>query len=261
MLSLIRHHTSVAQNARMLGTVVDETLKPLFFSRKPAVFAPIPLPTGKDFHVVLVHAWRTDESGRNNHRRVEEINRGLQARNLITWIDSEHMKGSVKQEMTNALYKSVSVAICVTREYEKKVNSGNFADNCFYEFDVASNDEYLVNRRIPVALDKSMVDPRMWNRDRLRAELGGLMCVDASGDYSEKEDFERICDEIKDRVLTFMVLPENYRSNRSFSSASQDFCFRFAVSLSLLPFSIIINFFLFVNVLLRLVFNFFRKNN
>jgi len=105
----------------------------------------LPLPPNKQTHVFLTHTWRNDEKGRNNHDRVGRVNEALRERGLVTWFDSERMKGTVRQAMTDALNATCCVLVFVTKKYEEKVNSRNQSDNCYFEFNVAAHDEDCVS--------------------------------------------------------------------------------------------------------------------
>jgi hypothetical protein len=162
--------------------------------------ATLPLPTGRKYHVFLTHTWKPDEMGRENHVRVAFLNEALKSRGVITWFDSERMTGSVRHEMSDDLYASCCVLICITREYETKVNSGKKSDNCYYEFNLASNDEHLVEHLIPVVLDRSLTNPSSWARGRLSGELKRNIFIDASEDFSNTERFGKVCDAILKRI-------------------------------------------------------------
>jgi hypothetical protein len=139
-------------------------------------------------HAFLTHTWRKDDLGRDNHARVSRVNDALKRRGIITWFDEDRMTGQIRQAMTEALYSTCCVIVFVTREYEKKVNSADLSDNCYYEFNIASNDKKLTNKRIPVIMDRSMNNPSGWAKGRLQAELGGILSLDFSNDATYLEN-------------------------------------------------------------------------
>jgi hypothetical protein len=152
----------------------------------------------KKTHAFLTHTWRKDELGRDTHQRVGAVFEGLRRRGVITWFDEERMTGVIRHVMSEALQQTCCVVVFVTREYETKVNSNDLGDNCCYEFNIASNDRQLVNRRIPAVMDASMLNPGAWNRGRLQAELGGILSVDMT---SENEvNFDRLARRIYETI-------------------------------------------------------------
>jgi hypothetical protein len=158
------------------------------------------LPADRKYHVFLSHTWRFDETKRDNHERVSQLNEALKKRGIITCLfDGDRMedgKGTLRQTMTDALKDSCCVLVCITREYETKINSAKDYDNCYFEFNIACVDPELVQKRIPLVLEKSMKNPATgWNRGRLLYELGGKLCIDASEDFSDMSAFEKKCDE------------------------------------------------------------------
>jgi hypothetical protein len=167
---------------------------------KGLAVAAFPVTVGKLTHVFLTHNWADDESGRNNHLRVSRINKALQKRGITTWFDEERMLDQIRQKMTEGIFLTSCVVVCVTKLCEKKVNSSDLGDNCYYEFDLASRE--LPNHRIPVVMEDCMLDVRSWEKGRLRGELGGIIYVDMSKD--EESIFERKCDELATRINRFI---------------------------------------------------------
>jgi hypothetical protein len=130
------------------------------------------------------------------------MNQALQRRGFITWFDEERMRDQIRQKMTEGIYQTSCMVVCITKTYQEKVNSANFGDNCYYEFDLASRE--LSNYRIPVVMEDSMLDVRSWELGRLRAELGGVLYVDMSND--EEVIFERKCDELAISINNLLAL-------------------------------------------------------
>jgi heat shock protein 1/8 len=162
------------------------------------------LSSDRKYHVFLSHTWKRDESQRDNHHRVAHLNEALKKRGIITWFDGERMedgKGTLRQTMTEALYASSCVLVCITREYETKIKLAKDYDNCYFEFNTACTDRELIQKRIPLVLEKSMKNPMFdWKRGRLLYELGGKLCIDASEDFSDMIEFEKKCNEIVKRI-------------------------------------------------------------
>jgi hypothetical protein len=165
------------------------------------VAVPKALVPGRLTHVVLAHNWSKDNQGRDNHIRVSRINQGLQRRGFITWFDEERTRDQIREKMADQIYQTSCIVVCITKLYESKVNSADRADNCYYEFDLASPEFW--NRRIPVVMEDCMLDVRSWERGRLKAELGRFLYVDMSKD--EEAVFERKCDELARSVNSFLA--------------------------------------------------------
>jgi hypothetical protein len=161
----------------------------------------VPPALGKLTNLFLSHSWSKDNQGRDNHIRVSRINQGLQRRGFITWFDEERMRDQIREKMTEGIYQTSCVVFCITKLYESKVNSSDRADNCYYEFDLASRE--LANHRIPVVMEDCMLDVRSWERGRLKAELGGVLYVDMSKD--EETVFERKCDELAISITSLIA--------------------------------------------------------
>lgn len=91
-------------------------------------------------HVFLTHDWGTDESGRDNHERVSRINDWLNNHNVVTWFDSQRMKGQIVQQMFRGIDNALIVLVVITKNYIDKVDgkspSGQ-GDNCLKEFSYA----------------------------------------------------------------------------------------------------------------------------
>jgi hypothetical protein len=78
--------------------------------------------------VFLTHDWGR-ELGEDNHARVAEINRRLQARGLVTWFDSEQMEGNVKKQMALGIDNAQCIIAFITKRYIDKVGGFNAEDN------------------------------------------------------------------------------------------------------------------------------------
>ena len=79
--------------------------------------------------VFITHDWGK-ELDMDNHARVARVNEGLKALGLLTWFDSEKMKGNIKDQMTAGIDRASCVIVCVTRRYCEKVAGNNAEDNC-----------------------------------------------------------------------------------------------------------------------------------
>jgi hypothetical protein len=146
-------------------------------------------------HVFLTYNWSKDQEDRENHDRVSRINQGLQKRGFKTWFDEQRMRHQIRQNMTEGIYETSSVVVCITKTYQDKVNTADRKDNCYFEFDLAAR--VVPNEMIPVVMEKSMLDHGHWD-GRLNAELGGILYIDMSQD--DDSIFERKCDELAVRI-------------------------------------------------------------
>ena len=72
----------------------------------------------------LTHDWGKDELGRDNHARVSEVCKRLKQAGLAPWFDEELMRGDINKTMSEALSRSASVVVFITKRYIEKA-SGN----------------------------------------------------------------------------------------------------------------------------------------
>jgi chemotaxis protein histidine kinase CheA len=184
------------EKERQLKAAAEEELRALAIH-----FSPTKRPgVDKITHVFLTHNWSDDEDGRNNHSRVSRINKALQRRGFITWFDEEKIDGQIRHEMTEGIKQTHCVVVCITKVYQDKINSGNRADNCYFEFDYASR--VRSNHMVPVVMEKCMLSHSAWDH-RLDSELGGTLFVDMSKD--DEAIFERKCDELATRLNNLII--------------------------------------------------------
>ena len=96
-------------------------------------------------HVFLTHDWGTDELGRNNHERVTVVNEWLKDHGVVTWFDSDRMKGNVVQQMFNGIDNTCIVIVFITKNYIDKISGKNGqGDNCLKEFNYGESTTSLV---------------------------------------------------------------------------------------------------------------------
>jgi hypothetical protein len=94
--------------------------------------------------------------------------------------------------MSDALGASMSILVFITREYEKKVNSGKPTDNCCFEFNSTCTDEVLMNGRISLVMDPSMRNTGKWKNGRLKHELGSNLYIDLANDFDDEPTFQSV---------------------------------------------------------------------
>lgn len=166
-----------------------------------------PLPPKKTSHVFISYPWAKDEEGRDNHLRANYLNDTLKRRGIVTWFDSDRIgldANSLRNTLAKALYATCCVLICITRQYEVKVNRGDESDCCLYELDIASASPTLANKRIPVVMERSMLDLSKWEEGRLRAEFGHKLYTDLSRD----DNFEENCEMIVQKIIKMLGLQQ-----------------------------------------------------
>jgi hypothetical protein len=132
----------------------------------------IPTPHTEAF---LAHDWGFDERNRNNHNRVSNINSRLKRFGLITWFDEQYLTHLIRHQMTIGLRFTKCVIVFITERYQKKIDSGDSRDNCFFEFDYFTR--IFPNIKIfPIVMEERMNDIRNW-QGRLNSELAGRKYV------------------------------------------------------------------------------------
>ena len=132
--------------------------------------------------VFITHDWGM-ELDLDNHARVARINEGLKSLGLLTWFDSEKMKGNIKDQMTAGIDKASCVVVCVTRRYCEKVAGNNAEDNCKLEFMYASRRK-TGSHMVPVVMEKRMQRTNDWEGP-VGMVLGGDLYTDMTGDVSD----------------------------------------------------------------------------
>jgi hypothetical protein len=80
----------------------------------------------------------------------------LQRRGFITWFDEERMDGQIRHIMTERIEKTCCVVVCITKVYQEKVNIGDKADSCYFEFNYASH-HLMPSEIIPVVMEPYMI--------------------------------------------------------------------------------------------------------
>ena len=134
--------------------------------------------------VFLHHNWGDDDSGRDNHQRVDVIKNELKARGYKTWFDAEKMTGNIDQKMAQGIAQTKGVIVFITQKYHEKVNDKNAGDNCQKEFMYASRKKTRLNV-VAVVMETCMRDTSTWS-GLVDFYLGGEMYVDMSGDFENK---------------------------------------------------------------------------
>ena len=117
----------------------------------------IPLPPQMKYHAFLSHDWQ-----RGNHERVSKINAQLKALGFKTWFDEDRMQGNIDKKMADGIEKSAVVVVFVTKCYMSKVNGDNAKDNCWKEFNLATQVQ-SANRMSVAVMETEVKDTKEWS--------------------------------------------------------------------------------------------------
>jgi WD40 repeat protein len=147
--------------------------------------------------VFLTHDWGIDELGRVNHDRVAAINEALKSLGFVTWFDSDRMTGNVVKQMVSGIDNASVIIVFVTQRYMNKVNGADANDNCYKEFNYAT-DTKSAAKMIPVVMEPRMKDIRTNWSGLTRMELGRQLYVDFSND----NDFQSAIQQLKAEILS-----------------------------------------------------------
>jgi hypothetical protein len=126
------------------------------------------------------HDW-----GKNagNHARVKEVVESLRGIGYSVWLDENEMRGNLVDDMCTGIDESDVVLVFVTRNYMKKVQSGNDGDNCRREFMYAQR-RHGTSRMVTIRFDTDL--PSKWSGP-LGMLLGDRMYADLSVDHTSKD--------------------------------------------------------------------------
>jgi hypothetical protein len=148
-----------------------------------------------------------------NHEKVKTIYTILEGVGTNLWFDEEKMElDDMRNQMTLAIENTNCLVAFITERYQKKVNSMDSNDACYFEFNFACIK--LSNHRIiPVVMEKSMLNQKKW-KGRLAAELGNHLFVDMTeamekvgADPSDDALLKKKCQRIHDRVMKIKNSP------------------------------------------------------
>lgn len=125
------------------------------------------------YDVMLTHNWGPDETERDNHQRVVEVERLLEERGWNTWIDEKRMTGDVDKKMAEAVEMSTVIVVFITRRYMEKIMVDG--DNCAKEFSHAARVRGPA-MMVPVVMEQGMSDTKTW-RGKLGLIMGDILYV------------------------------------------------------------------------------------
>jgi hypothetical protein len=140
----------------------------------------------------------------DNHHKVAKINKKLQESGLITWFDSDRMKGEIVDQMTSGIDDAQVVVVFITKNYMEKVGGANGStDNCKIEFSYAYRHK-KPELMIPVVMEKDMRNNALW-KGALGAALGGALYLDFSDEDESviEENCRKLYQEIVSRITPY----------------------------------------------------------
>jgi hypothetical protein len=165
------------------------------------------------------HDWEEDSQGRDNHARVRKIQQLLHEKQVVCWLDEDHLFGNVFEKTKRAVNNSTCVVVFITANYIKKVNGKHSHDNCKLEYNCATH-RRGAEKMIPVVMEPEMRNPDSWIGP-VGYRLGGLEYVDCSSDDNLEEMVEILYQEIKKRVGRFLKEAANPMYYQSVHTQSQ----------------------------------------
>ena len=71
----------------------------------------LPLPTGKEYHVFVSHAWGADQK---NHRHVRMLAKELERIGLSVWLDEERLSGDIRRRIATDSEHSLVYLACIS---------------------------------------------------------------------------------------------------------------------------------------------------
>jgi hypothetical protein len=122
----------------------------------------------------LSHDWGLNE---DNHHVVKRIHDELLQLGIDTWLDDEEMEGDTSDCMIKGIDQCPIVLVFVTERYRDKTGpNSSMLDNCKCElrYGLKSKADGYV---IPVVLERSMLNQRLWIHSQLAFNLGNSLYV------------------------------------------------------------------------------------
>jgi len=143
------------------------------------------------YEAFLTHDWGIDELGRDNHLRVSNLNKALQAKGIKTWFDEEELEEDIVQKMEKGVSSSHTVVVFVTERYMHKLNKID-EDNCKNVFITATTARGVRNM-IFVVMEPRMRDQSKW--------IGPLVFEAGTQEFiSYVDDSQSSVDELAKRI-------------------------------------------------------------
>jgi hypothetical protein len=156
--------------------------------------------------VFLSHSWTTDNDGRDNHKRICQLNKLLNDAGVETWFDETCLSGHIVQSMCQGIDESDIVIVCICREYINKcVNNEN--NNCKLELDYSYDRKGGCNL-IPIIMEPDCQNTKSWNGP-VGAYLGQHLYISFIED-----DFHNV-DKLIDEIDRIILLRNNNSKNKN----------------------------------------------
>ena len=173
------------------------------------------------FTCFLSHDWGQDGEGRSTHERVLILNERLKAAGMVTWCDTDRMRGDINAAMTDGIDRSQIVLIFVTRNYMVKaagLGVRGLGDNVYAEFSYALN-RRGVERMIAVVMEPACRDTSQWH-GAVGLRLGSCLYVDLSMDArANPRGFDAAMEGLVKEARSRLGQTESGRPNPPSSSA------------------------------------------
>lgn len=153
--------------------------------------------------VFASHDWGMQSA---NHARVAEVVAALRGHGFTVWFDETDLRGNVLDAMCRGIDESDVVLVFVTKNYMRKVASGNDCDNVRREFMHASAHP---DKMVPIKFEDDLPTP--WTGP-VGMLLGARLYVDVPGPSS----VDALVDVLRERERT---VEARRRTARAFASA------------------------------------------
>ena len=130
----------------------------------------------------MSHTWTMDELGRDNHKRVLYIGKGLARAGWSVWIDEHNMCGNIDKCMTSAIDGATVVLLCLSRDYFERINENRMSN-------VQKEWMYVHFRKkttLPLVMDPSLLNHDSWPSGIVGMYISRDMYVDASHNDVDK---------------------------------------------------------------------------
>ena len=166
----------------------------------------IALPDGESTHYTVFHThnWNKDELGRNNHKRVVQVAKALQARGISGWLDEERMEDDVHSKMCDGIDASKMSLIYITKEYIFKVSGKakqRDRDYCHFEF----NHIFLSGKpMLAIVMEPQCRDPTKW-KGKIKGSLGTKLYFDFADTPANDLAFDKKMDELAKRIRDILT--------------------------------------------------------